>query len=172
MSKSEIINVPQICCRCTSKKNLLPWGICLKYLKSHFVIVRVYRTITFDVFICESCSRHIKASQQKINRIIIFSLSIAAIFSILIIICSVLPKIQKGIAIDFQEFMLIVLASLSISCVAAISLFFVLALIVVTLNYDAFFGLARISFFPPIRIIFSNKKYTSLFKTINPNLRF
>jgi uncharacterized protein YlaI len=145
-SKFIIINIPSMCCHCTSKNSLLELQVPIRYLKYHFFFVKVYRDILIKTFICKPCSDRLDKNNEKLHQNIAFAIFI-------------------NIVCIFLQYL-----SISSIWILFISLPVTILILFVT-NRPAFFPYPKISFFPPLRIIFPSKEYTSLFKALNPDLK-
>jgi hypothetical protein len=162
MDNLQSINVPCMCFRCTSKKNLLEWEISLRYLRYHFFFVKVYRNILLKIFICKSCWDKSERLSKNLNKNLVFAI-------LIIITC-------LGFAIP----VLIVnsqLISSSVSTMILVLIMLLLSLAILSIPFnlyryrESFGNSPRISFLPPPRIIFPNSLYNSFFQSANKNLK-
>ena len=162
MDNPQAINVPCMCCRCTSKNNLLEWEISLRYLKYHFFFVKVYRNILLKVFVCKSCWDKSEKLSKSLNRNLVFAV-------LIIITCSifVLPVLLNNSQL--------INSSISTAILILIMLLVSLAIISIPFSLyryrESFGNIPIISFLPPPRIIFPNSVYNSFFQSANKNLK-
>jgi len=143
-----------MCCHCTSKNSLLQTQVSLRYMKHHFFVVKVYRNILLEFFICKSCHDKMEGKKKQLNR----NASILTFTSIIFILLMLLIAPILGIHSAF--------ISISISIILILSFVTGLILCITNLTDDP-----KISFLPPLRIIFPNKVYTSFFESVNPDLK-
>ena len=162
MGNLQVINVPCMCCRCTSKNNLLEWEISLRYMKYHFFFVKVYRNIILKIFVCKSCWDKSEKLSKNLNRTLIF-----AVFIIITCLGFAIP-----VLIGNSQ-----LIGSSVSTVILVLIMILLSLAIISIPFNLhryrkyFWNSPRISFLPPPRIIFPNKVYNSFFESVNQNLK-
>jgi len=163
MDNSQVINVPCMCCRCNSKKNLLEWEISLRYLKYHFFFMKVYRNISLKVFVCKSCWDKSEKSSKNLNRNLVIAV-------LIIIACSII-----ALPVLLNNSQLINSSILHNVILILIILLFSLAILSIPFNLyryrESFGNSPRISFLPPPRIIFPNRAYNFFFQSVNKNLK-
>jgi len=142
-----------MCCHCTAKNSLLETQVSLKYMKYHFFFVKVYRNILLKFFICKSCYDEMERKREQLNRntAILASISISSIL---------LVVVAYGLGIHGT------FISISIAMILILSFVAGLILYITNLTDDP-----KISFLPPLRIIFPSKVYTSFFESVNPDLK-
>lgn len=154
MDNLQSINVPCMCCRCTSKKNLIEWEISLRYLRYHFFFVKVYRNILLKIFICKSCWDKSERLSKNLNKNLVFAI-------LIIITC-----LGFAIPVLIGNSQLIG-SSVSTMILVLIMLLLSLAILSIPFNLyryrESFGNSPRISFLPPPRIIFPNRVYNSFF---------
>ena len=162
MDNLQSINVPCMCCRCTSKNNLLEWEIPLRYLRYHFFFVKVYRNILLKIFICKSCWDKSERLSKNLNKNLVLAI-------LIIITC-----LGFAIPVLIGNSQLIG-SSVSTMILVLIMLLLSLAILSIPFNLyryrESFGNSPRISFLPPPRIIFPNSVYNSFFQSANKNLK-
>ena len=162
MDDRQVINVPCMCCHCTSKNNLLEWEISLRYLKYYFFFARVYRNILLKVFVCKSCWDKSRKLSKNLNRTLL-----SAMFIIVTCLVFAMPILLSNSQL--------IGSSVSNAILVLIMLLISLAIMSIPFNLyryrESFWNSPRISFLPPPRIIFPNRIYNTFFESVNPNLK-